>query len=305
MRPKDTSWWGKGMLHRPQPLACRRTCETGGAAHVWCPLRIAPGSPLEIGRGPRPTRSVGWGQPSSRRGSAVRSGHHTCAGGEAHARRPAILRGGYPVFGPRLRGMMWLIGTNERERVRTDQPHHVERRAPARREAARWGSAKSLPRSWGDQDRIDALYASVPHLARTPGSLPAERTHRVRFAPLGDSPTANRGGARGGGRTRAWTGAKRPPASAATDQLPRVKNVPIGDVWSASATSPPAGDRGPHKGRRSPARTGYITRLRHCCTVVPQRNQVLRLRALATYVADTFRADVERSQPQQIDDHHG
>jgi len=276
MRPKDASWWGKGMLHRPQPLACRRTRATGGAAQVRCPLRIAPGSPLEIGRGPRPTRSVGWGQPSSRRGSAVRSGHHTCSGGNAPARRPAILRGGNPVPGPRLRGMTWMIGTNERERVRTEQPGHVERRAPAPREAGRWGSAKSLPRTWGDQDPVDALHASIRHLARAPGCLPAERTHRVRFAPLGDSPTANRGGARGGGRTRAWTGATRPPASAATDSMPRVKNVPSGDVWSGSATSPPAGDRGPHKGRRSPARTGFTKPLRAHGSVVSRRNTVLQ-----------------------------
>ncbi len=286
MRTKDSSRWGEGMPHRPTPLACRRTRETGGAAHVWCPTRIAPGSPLEIGRGPRPTRSVGWGQPSSRRGSAVRIGHHTCAGGEAHARRPAILRGGYPVSGPRLRGMMWMIGTNERQRVRTDQSHHVERRAPARREAARWGSAKSLPRFWGDQDPVDALHASIRHLARAPGSLPAERTHRVRFAPLGDSPTANRGGARGGGRTRAWTGATRPPASAATDSIAESENVPSGDVWNASATSPPAGDRGPHKGRRSPARTGYIKRLRHRYTVVPHRGHVPWPYVLTTYATN-------------------
>ena len=295
MRPKDTSRWGEGMLHCPLPLACRRTRETGGAAHVWCPLRIAPGSPLEIGRGPRPVQSDGWGQPSSRRGSAVSVGQHTCAGGKAPARLPAILRGGYPVFGPR-KARADAGGTNERAEASSSGPP-ASGRAPGPRPPRSGGMGKrdESPRSWGDQDPVDALHASIRHLARTLGSLPAESTHRVEFAPLGDSPTADRGGARGGGRTRAWTGAKRPPASAATDSMPRVKNVPSGDVWSGSATSPPVGDRGPHKGRRSPARTGYITRLRHFCTVVPQRNQVLRLRALATYVADTFRADFDPS----------
>ena len=288
--PTGASRWGMGMPHRTQPLACRRTCETGGAAHGCCPTLTAPGSPLEIGRGPRPAQSDGWGQPNSRRGSAVSVGQHTGAGGKAPARRPAILRGGFPVSGPRLRGMTRVNWTNERKRVRPDHPRHVERRAPARCEAAGWGNAKSLPVFWGDQDPVDALHASIRHLARTLGSLPAESAHRAEFAPSG---RFAEGGS--GWRARRWQdtsadGRNAPASECRHRPMPRVKNVPSGDICNKSAPCPPAGNRGPLTGRRWTVGRAQQQLLRLQQTVGLPHKHILWSQPIATYVAGKPRA---------------
>lgn len=174
------------------------------------------------------------------------------------------------------RGLMRAGPVNERKRVQSDRLHQVERRAPATRVAGGWGSAMSLP-AFGET-RI-GLTRFMRQFRILPGPRVASpRNGRIASGsrPLGDSPTANRGGARGAGMDTSVDGRNAPASECRRRPLPRVTNAPSGGVRRASAMSPPGGCRGPLTGRRQPPWTGYTRSLREHGSVVSLRVPVLQ-----------------------------